>query len=55
MAAANGMVDGHKARADWVVPTLEKAISHELHRATVLLRCAGINPLDSTTGGKGRE
>lgn len=46
------MVDNLKSRADYVVPILEKAISKELHRATVLLRCAGINPLASGPSGK---
>ena len=46
------MVDGLKSRADYVVPTLEKALNYELHRATVLLRCAGINPLASADSGK---
>ena len=49
------MVDGLKSRADYVVPILEKALSYELHRATVLLRCAGINPLASGATGKGAE
>lgn len=47
------MVDGHKARADYVVPLIERAVNAELHRATVLLRCAGINPLASSDAGKG--
>ena len=49
------MVDGLKSRADYVVPILERAINVELHRATVLLRCAGINPLASTGDGKAGE
>ena len=49
------MVDGLKSRADYVVPILEKALNYELHRATVLLRCAGINPLASGDSGKGAE
>ena len=42
-------------RADYVVPIIEKAVNYELHRATVLLRCAGINPLASGDAGKGSE
>jgi len=49
------MVDGLKSRADYVVPILEKALSYEPHRATVLLRCAGINPLASAATGKAAE
>lgn len=49
------MVDGLKSRADYVAPILEKALNYELHRATVLLRCAGINPLASGDAGKGAE
>ena len=49
------MVDGLKSRADYVVPILEKALNYELHRATVLLRCAGINPMASGASGKGAE
>lgn len=45
------MVNRLKARADWVVPELTKAVDEEFHRATVLLRCAGINPLVSTGNG----
>ena len=46
------MVDGHKSRQEYLVPLIEKAINSELHRATVLLRCAGINPFDSAGDGK---
>ena len=35
-----------------VVPVLLDATDAAFHRATVLLRCAGINPLQSTDGGK---
>lgn len=47
------MVDRHKSRADYLVPVLERAVHAEIHRATVLLRCAGINPLESGVDGKG--
>ena len=36
---------GLKARADYVVPLLERAITQELHSATLLLRMCRINPL----------
>jgi hypothetical protein len=49
------MVNRLKARADYVVPELTRAVDEEFHRATVLLRCAGINPLASITGGKAAE
>jgi hypothetical protein len=47
------MVDRLKSRADFVVPELTKVTDAAIHRATVLLRCAGINPLDSTDSGRG--
>lgn len=50
---ALAMVDKHKSRADYLVPVLERAVDAEIHRATVLLRCAGINPLGPVDGGKG--
>lgn len=34
-------------RADFCLPVLQKEIDRELHAATVLLRCARINPLAS--------
>ena len=46
------MVDKLKSRADYVVPVLLEATDAAFHRATVLLRCAGINPLQSTDSGK---
>lgn len=49
------MVDGLKSRGEYVVPIIEKALNYELHRATVLLRCAGINPLASGATGKVAE
>lgn len=49
------MVNKLKARADYVVPELTMAVDKEFHRATVLLRCAGINPLVSTGGGRVAE
>lgn len=36
---------GHKGLDAFCVPVLEAAAEVEIHRATVLLRCAGINPL----------
>jgi hypothetical protein len=36
---------GHKGLDVFCVPALEAAAEVEIHRATVLLRCAGINPL----------
>ena len=38
-------VDGHQARADWVIPVLQAECDRRVHAATVLLRCVGINPL----------
>ena len=49
------MVDKLKSRADYVVPVLTESTEAAFHRATVLLRCAGINPLLSTDGGKAGE
>jgi metal-responsive CopG/Arc/MetJ family transcriptional regulator len=49
------MVDNLKSRGEFVVPIIERAIRIELHRATVLLRCAGINPLASSPSGKAGE
>lgn len=46
------MVNRLKSRAEYVVPELTKAVEEEFHRATVLLRCAGINPLASPDLGK---
>lgn len=43
---------GMTARAQYVVPLLEAAISKEVHAATLLLRMCRINPLD---GGKAAE
>jgi len=48
------MVDKLKSRADYVVPVLIESTDAAIHRVTVLLRCAGINPLDSSDNGKGR-
>jgi len=36
---------GHKGLDAFCVPALEAAADVEIHAATVLLRCAGINPL----------
>lgn len=41
-----------KSRADYVVPVLTHAVESEFHKATVLLRCARINPLASEPSGK---
>jgi hypothetical protein len=49
------MVNRLKSRADYVVPELTRAVEDEFHRATVLLRCAGINPLLSVATGKAVE
>lgn len=46
------MVNRLKSRAEYVVPELTRAVEEEFHRATVLLRCAGINPLASPDHGK---
>ena len=47
------MVNRLKSRAEYVVPELTRAVEEEFHRATVLLRCAGINPLLSNDRGTG--
>jgi metal-responsive CopG/Arc/MetJ family transcriptional regulator len=49
------MVNKLKSRAEYVVPELMRAVEEEFHRATVLLRCAGINPLLSTAVGVERR
>jgi hypothetical protein len=36
-----------QSRADFLVPVIQKAVEQEIHRATVLLRIARINPLAS--------
>lgn len=40
--------NGHKGLDVFCVPALEAAAEVEIHKATVLLRCAGINPLART-------
>ena len=45
------MVNRLKSRAEYVVPELTRAVEEEFHRATVLLRCAGINPLANAEPG----
>lgn len=45
------MVNHLRSRAEYVVPELTRAVDEEFHRATVLLRCAGINPLLSNERG----
>lgn len=52
---AIAMTDGLKGRGEWLMPIIERELERELHRATVLLRCAGINPLASGGGGKASE
>ena len=47
------MVNRLKSCAEYVVPELTRAVEEEFHRATVLLRCAGINPLLSEDRGTG--
>ena len=46
------MVNNLKSRYDYVVPELTKVTDEAIHKATVLLRCAGINPLASADSGK---
>lgn len=46
------MVNHLRSRAEYVVPELTRAVEEEFHRATVLLRCAGINPLASPDAGR---
>ena len=49
------MVGKLKSRADYVIPILTAAVDGEFHRATLLLRMARINPLESGDGGKRGE
>ena len=49
------LVDKLKCRADFVVPELTKVTDAAFHRAIVLLRCAGINPLASGDGGRSKQ
>lgn len=37
--------NAHKGLDAFCVPALESAVEVEIHKATVLLGCAGINPL----------
>jgi len=46
---------GHKGLDVFCVPALEAAAEVEIHRATVLLRCAGINPLARPARDEGSE
>ena len=42
---AIAMINNLSDRAKFCNPILEKAVAEEIHKATVLLRCARINPL----------
>lgn len=46
------LADGLSARNDWVIPVLEAEANRRVHAATVLLRCAGINPLAADASPK---
>lgn len=52
---AIAMADNLKGRGEWLLPIIERELKREMHRATVLLRCAGINPLHSAASGKAPE
>ena len=45
------MIKKLKSRADYVVPLLTVSTDLAVHEATLLLRCVGVNPLDSTACG----
>lgn len=44
---ALSQADGHASRFDWLIPVLQAEADRRVHAATVLLRIAGINPLQS--------
>ena len=48
-------VDGTGSRIDWVIQVLQAEADRQIHRATVLLRMVGRNPLDAEGNGKGTE
>ena len=48
-------VDGTGSRIDWVIGVLQAEADRQVHRATVLLRMVGRNPLDAEGNGKGTE
>lgn len=43
--------DGHSSRMEWVIPVLQREVDARVHRATLLLRIAGINPLARESSG----
>lgn len=48
------MIKKLKSRAEFVVPLLTESTDAAIHDATVLLRIVGINPLDSSSNGRGK-
>lgn len=52
---ALAQVDGTGSRIDWVIGVLQAEADRQVHRATVLLRMVGRNPLDAEGNGKGAE
>lgn len=46
---------GYQSRFDWLVPLLEAEVAREVHAATLLLRMARINPLESDAARKDAE
>lgn len=52
---ALAQVDGTGSRIDWVIQVLEAEADRQIHRASVLLRMVGVNPLGSELLGKDSE
>lgn len=52
---ALSQVDGTGSRIDWVIGVLQAEADRQIHRATVLLRMVGRNPLESEPDGRTTE
>ena len=52
---ALAQVDGTGSRIDWVIQVLQAEADRQVHRATVLLRMVGRNPLDAEGNGRTTE
>lgn len=52
---ALAQVDGTGSRIDWVIKVLEAEADCQIHRATLLLRMVGGNPLLRDGEGRGDE
>lgn len=46
---------GKQSRMDVVIPVLQAHVDSEISRATLLLRMANINPLQTDRDGRGAE